>query len=291
MAQAARPPALPPLTLPSFPSPLSSTPLPSTPLSSTPLSSTLLTVPPLSPGPGLTLVGVGPGDPDLLTVAAVRAIAAADLVAYPVAREGAAGMAFTIAAAWIRPEQEQLPLLFPMVAEAEPRRQAWLAAADRLAAEVAAGRAVVLLCEGDVSLFATGSYVLLALKQRHPGCPLRLLPGISAVAAAAAAGAFPLAMQQEGLLIRPTPEDPEDLEALLALAARERWVLGLLKLGHRWAWVRPILEDRGLLDQALFAQRVGWPDQLLGPAAVVAAKEHPYFSLLLVRQGWPAVLP
>ena len=254
-----------------------------------------LTLPPSFPAhslaPGLILLGVGPGDPELLTVAAVRAIAAADVVAYPVAREGAAGMAATIAAPWIRPEQSLLPLLFPMVAEAEPRRLAWLAAADRLAAEVAAGRVVVLLCEGDVSLFATGSYVLLALKQRHPSCPVRLLPGISAVAAAAAAGAFPLAMQQEGLLIRPTPESPEALEALLALAAREQWLLGLLKLGHRWAWVRPILEARGLLDQALFAQRVGWPDQLLGPAAAVAAEEHPYFSLLLVRQGWPAVLP
>ena len=236
-------------------------------------------------------MGVGPGDPDLLTVAAVRAIAAADLVAYPVAREGGEGMAATIAAPWIGPQQSRLPLVFPMVAEAEPRRQAWLAAADRLAAEVAAGRVVVLLCEGDVSLFATGSYVLLALKQRHPSCPVRLLPGISAVAAAAAAGAFPLALQQEGLLIRPTPESPEALEELLALAARQQWVLGLLKLGHRWAWVRPILEARGLLDQALFAQRVGWPDQLLGAAAAVAAEEQPYFSLLLVRQGWPAVLP
>ena len=250
-----------------------------------------LSFPVQSLGPGLTLVGVGPGDPDLLTVAAVRAIAAAAVVAYPVAREGAAGMAATIAAPWIRSDQEQLPLLFPMVAGAEPRRLAWRAAADRLAAEVAAGRAVVLLCEGDVSLFATGSYVLLALKQHHPDCPVRLLPGISAVAAAAAAAAFPLALQQEGLLIRPTPESPEALEALLALAASEQWVLGLLKLGHRWAWVRPILEARGLLDQALFAQRVGWPDQLLGPAAAVAAEEHPYFSLLLVRQGWPAVLP
>ncbi len=236
-------------------------------------------------------MGVGPGDPDLLTVAAVRAIAAADLVAYPVAREGGEGMAATIAAPWIGPQQSRLPLVFPMVAATEPRRQAWLAAADQLAAPVAAGHSVVLLCEGDVSLFATASYVLLALQQHHPDCPVHLLPGISAVAAAAAAGAFPLAMQQEGLLIRPTPESPEALEALLALAAREQWLLGLLKLGHRWAWVRPILEARGLLDQALFAQRVGWPDQLLGAAAAVAAEEQPSFSLLLVRQGWPAVLP
>ena len=55
--------------------------------------------------------------------------------------------------------------------------------------------------------------------------------------------------------------------------------------------VQPLLAERGLLGQALFAQRVGWPDQLVAPAAVVSPAEQPYFSLLLIRQGWPAVLP
>ncbi|AFY30074.1 precorrin-2 C(20)-methyltransferase [Cyanobium gracile] len=236
-------------------------------------------------------MGVGPGDPDLLTVAAVRAIETADTIAYPVAREGAEGMAAAVAGSWIDPGQRRLPLVFPMVAAAEPRRQAWHAAADRLAAEVADGRSVVLLCEGDVSLFASSSYVLLALRERHPALPVGLIPGISAVAAAAAAGAWPLALQQEGLLIRPTPEEPGQLEDLLAQAAAAGWVLALLKLGGRWPWVRPLLAERGLLADALFAQRVGWPDQRLCPAAEVPAAEAPYFSLLLIRQGWPAVLP
>lgn len=246
--------------------------------------------------PGLTLVGVGPGDPDLLTVAAVKAITAAAVVAYPVARPGAEGMAAVIAAPWIGAAQRRLPLLFPMVAEAEPRIAAWHAAADALAAEVAAGQAVVLLCEGDVSLFASSSYVLLALRQRHPHCPLRLIPGIpSACAAAAAASSeglpWPLALQQEGLLIRPTPDTAPELEALLERSARESTVLALLKLGQRWRWVRPLLEARGVLQNSLFAQRVGWPDQLLAAASAVPADGQPYFSLLLVRQGWPTVLP
>jgi precorrin-2/cobalt-factor-2 C20-methyltransferase len=241
--------------------------------------------------PGITLVGVGPGDPDLLTVAAVRAIRAADVVAFPVAREGGEGMAATIAAPWIRRGQRRLPLLFPMVEAPLPRRQAWREAADRLAAEVAAGEAVVLICEGDVSLFATGSYVLLALRRQHPACPVRVIPGIAAVSAAAAAGAWPLALQQEGLLIRPTPETPEELEGLLNQAAEGGWVLALLKLGRRWWWVRPVLERRGLLEEALFARRLGWADQQVGAAAGVPAGDSPYFSLLLVRQGWPAVLP
>ena len=239
----------------------------------------------------LTLVGVGPGDSELLTVAAVRAIEAADLVAYPVAREGADGIAATIAAPWIAPQQERLPLLFPMVEEAEPRRAAWHAAADRLATAVAAGRSVVLLCEGDVSLYATASYVLLALRERHPNCPLRLIPGISSVAAAAAATAWPLALQQEALMIRPTPDSRQELELLLEQAESGDWVLALLKLGRRWAWVRPLLEERGLLEKALFASRIGWPDQRLAAATKLDAAEEPYFSLLLLRQGQPAVLP
>jgi precorrin-2/cobalt-factor-2 C20-methyltransferase len=245
------------------------------------------TVPPLA---GLTLVGVGPGDPELLTVAAVRAIEAAAVVAYPVARPEAEGMAARIAAPWIGPSQRRLPLLFPMVEDAAPRREAWHQAADALAACVAEGHAVVLLCEGDVSLFASASYVLLALRSRHPGCAVRLIPGITALSAAAAAGAWPLALQRESLLVQPTPDQPRELEALLAAAGRDR-VLALLKLGRRWAWVRPLLERRGLLEGSLFAQRIGWPDQRLAPAASIPAAEQPYFSLLLIRQGWPEVLP
>ena len=187
---------------------------------------------------GLTVVGVGPGDPDLLTLAAVRAIERAQVVAMPVAGEGIESMAAAIASAWIRPDQRRLPLVFPMVEAADPRRDAWHRAAAAIAAEVEQGHAVVLLCEGDASLFATASYVLLALQQRHPGCPVAVVPGITAISAAAAAAAWPLALQQDQLLVMPCPDQPEDLASALEQAAVQSRVLALLKLGRRWRWVQ-----------------------------------------------------
>ena len=244
----------------------------------------------------LVLVGVGPGDPELLTVAAVRALEAADVIAHPIAHEGAEGMALAIASRWIRPDQRCLPLLFPMVSESQPRIAAWRQAADVLAAEVRSGHRVVLLCEGDVSLFATGSYVQLALRRRHPDVPFSLIPGITSVCAAAAAAVeesldLPLAFQQEGLLIRPCPETNAELIALLQSARKTSTVLGLIKLGQRWSWVRAALEQQKLLDRTLFAQRVGWPDQWVAQAEAVPDDVKPYFSMLLIRQQWPEVLP
>ena len=183
-----------------------------------------------------------------------------------------------------------------MVAEAGPRIAAWRSAADQLAQVVGKGSKVVLLCEGDVSLFATGSYVQLALRERHPDLPFRLVPGIPAVCAAAAAAPalgldLPLALQQEGFLMRPCPDSISPLERLLQMADDSHTVLGLIKVGQRWPWVRTVLQRRNLLEQAVFAQRVGWPDQWIARAAEVSEDTKPYFSLLLIRQSWPQVLP
>ena len=85
-------------------------------------------------------MGVGPGDPSLLTLAAVEAIRRAEVVAFPVGRLGADSMAAKIAASWIRSDHQRLPLLFPMVEAAEPRRTAWRTAAQQLHKAVGSGQ-------------------------------------------------------------------------------------------------------------------------------------------------------
>ena len=163
---------------------------------------------------GLTLVGVGPGDPSLLTLAAVEAIRRAQVVAYPIGRPGADSMAARIAATWIRSDHQRLPLLFPMVEAAEPRRTAWRSAAQQLQARaIRSGQQVALLCEGDASLFASCSYVLLAIRQavarlshhRHSWNHLMLRCSCCGPLASHA-------LQQDQLLVRPCPDTPEELE-------------------------------------------------------------------------------
>ena len=237
------------------------------------------------------MIGVGPGDPELITVAAQRAIAAATVVAYPVAALERPGMAAQIAQPWLPPTQRQLPLLFPMVQEAEPRQQAWQQAASAVAAEVRAGERVVFLCEGDCSLFASSSYLLLALKAEAPELPIRVIPGITAASATAAAAAWPLALQDEQLQVVPLPDQPDQARQLLLRAREHGQPMVLLKVGRRWRWLRPMLVELELLESALYGERVGWPEQLVVPAASVAAEERPYFSLVLLRPAWPAVLP
>ena len=231
---------------------------------------------------------MGPGDPELITVAGLKALRQARTVAYPVAQLRGEGMAARIAAPWLRSGQHHLPLHFPMTTNPEPCQQAWWCAARQLLQAVAERPPVVLLCEGDVSLYASASYVVLQLQRMAvPRLKIRLIPGVTAMAAAAAATHWPLALRTQQLLVTPAPETPTALDTLLAKAE----VLAFHKVGRRWTWLRDALEQRGLLHQALVAERVGWPDQRLAPAAELPPGACSYFSLVLVRQAWPPVLP
>ena len=240
---------------------------------------------------GLTIVSVGPGDPSLLTIAAVEAIKKATLISFPVATSGGQSNAAQIASNWIEEDKKLMPLHFPMSADVAALREAWRLASDQLAEAVSEGQKVVFLCQGDGSLFASSSYVLLDLKKNHPECKMKLIPGVTSFSAAAAAGLWPLCMQQDQLLIAATPNDQEALDVLLKEAKTSGRVIVLMKLGHRWEWIKPVLKTLDLLDGSLFAQRVGFADQVVMKAKDVPATSRPYFSMLLIRQGWPEVLP
>ena len=240
---------------------------------------------------GLTIVGVGPGDPSLITLAAIREIESADVIAFPISNEGGESMAAHIACKWIAPEMKKLPLIFPMVNEDEIKQTAWRDAGQVLIKEVDDGKKVAFLCQGDVSLFATGSYLLLEMLSSYPECPVRLIPGVTAVSAAAAAAKWPLALEKDQLLIVPTPDNVRDLETLLQESSFSNRALALIKLGHRWPLVRSVLVKEDLLRSSLFVQRVGFPDQKIIDASELDESAKPYFSLLLIRKNTRKYFP
>lgn len=239
----------------------------------------------------LTIAGVGPGDPSLLTLAAVDAIKEATVVSYPVSTRGGESLAEKIASKWITRDKKKLPLHFPMVNDQNTLKSAWRLAGNELIKMVEKGEKVVFLAQGDISLFSTGSYLLKELEKYHPECLIKLIPGVTSFSAAAAKGKLPLAFQDEQLLILPVPSSYEDLKVMLSDAASKRRIVVLLKLGRKWGWVKPLLEELDLLKESIFAERIGFSDQQILRASDLSSGTRPYFSLLLIRQSWPLTMP
>ena len=154
----------------------------------------------------LTIAGVGPGDPSLLTLAAVDAIQESTVVSYPVSTRGGDSLAEKIASKWITKDKKKLPLHFPMVDDQNTLKSAWRVAGNDLMKMVDKGERVVFLAQGDISLFSTGSYLSKELEKYHPECVVKLIPGVTSFSAAAAKSKLPLAFQEEELLVLPVPD-------------------------------------------------------------------------------------
>tara|TARA_B100000965_G_scaffold320886_1_gene282045 strand:+ start:972 stop:1700 length:729 start_codon:yes stop_codon:yes gene_type:complete len=239
----------------------------------------------------LTITGVGPGDPSLLTLAAVNAIKESTVVSYPVSIKGGESLAEKIASKWISKNKTRLPLHFPMVNDQIILKNAWRVAGNELIEMVDKGERVVFLTQGDVSLFSTGSYLLKELEKHHPDCVIKLIPGVTSFSAAAAFSKLPLAFQDEQLLIVPVPEKSNELKVILSEAVLMKRIVVLFKLGKKWTWVKPLLKELDLLESSIFAERVGFLDQQILRASNVCSKSRPYFSLLLIRHDWPSIMP
>ena len=239
----------------------------------------------------LTIAGVGPGDPSLLTLAAVEAIQESTVVSYPVSTRGGDSLAEKIASKWITKDKKKLPLHFPMVDDQNTLKSAWRVAGNELMKMVDKGERVVFLAQGDISLFSTGSYLSKELEKYHPECVVKLIPGVTSFSAAAAKSKLPLAFQEEELLVLPVPDSYEELKTILSDSMSKKRVVVLLKLGKKWEWVKFLLEELDLIKISIFAERIGFSDQQILRTSELPSGARPYFSLLLIRQSWPLTMP
>jgi precorrin-2/cobalt-factor-2 C20-methyltransferase len=224
-------------------------------------------------------LGVGPGDPELLTLKALRLLRAASVVAYPAPEQGES-FARSIVASWLEPRQREIPIRIPM-RPGLPPRAVYDAAAATLAAELDRGEDVALLCQGDP--FFYGSFVELWTRLA-PQYRVEVIPGVCSLAACAAAAAAPLVARDESLAVIPATLDEAELARRLAGAD----AAAIVKLGRYLPKVRRVLDTLGLLGNASYVERATLPNQRMVPLASVDATSVPYFSMALIRR--PIVL-
>ncbi|MEJ5199540.1 MAG: precorrin-2 C(20)-methyltransferase [Anaerolineae bacterium] len=229
-------------------------------------------------------VGMGPGDPQLLTLKAVRIIQSADVLAVPVSRQGDQGYAFELAAPYLRPGQWVERLLFPMVHDVATRRAHRRAAAEGVLAHLAAGRTVAFLTEGDPTVHSTFLYILAELPE---GAPVEIVPGVSAITAAAAQAGAPLVNGDQRLAVLPAvfEEDEADLRAILETFD----TVVFLKAHRQLDRLVPLLDELGLADRAIWVERATHPAGRVvrDVRSLIGARDLHYLSLLIVRNDRP----
>src|SRR5882724_13359264 len=227
-------------------------------------------------------VGLGPGDPELVTVKAARLIAEADVVAYHSARHGRS-IARGIAEPYLRPGQIEEHLVYPVTTETTDHRGGYAGAmedfyresADRIANHLEAGRDVALLAEGDPLFYSSYMHMHTRLTQRFDAV---IVPGVTSVSAASAATGTPLVQGDEVLTILPGTLPPDELRRRLA----DTDAAVVIKLGRSYPAVREALSAAGRLDQASYVERASTAAQKVLPAADVDASSVPYFSLAML---------
>lgn len=235
----------------------------------------------MTPG-RLSGVGVGPGDPELLTLKALRLIQEADVIAYPMAKRGD-GVALSAAKPHIRADQQLLPLVYPVTASPEAdlpsypqvMRDFYDESAEQLAALLDAGRNVCVLCEGDPFFYGSFIYWHARLKDRYETI---VTPGVSSVMAGPVALDRPLCMRRETVTVIPGTLPAEELTRRLAAADSAV----VMKLGRTFAKVRASLVEAGVLERAYYVERASQTAERTMPAAEVDPASVPYFSIVVV---------
>ncbi|MEU2089887.1 precorrin-3B C(17)-methyltransferase [Nocardia beijingensis] len=227
-------------------------------------------------------VGLGPGDPELVTVKAANVIGAADVIAFHSARHGRS-ISRRIAAPYMRPGQLEEHLVYPVTTETTDHPGGYQGAidefyeqaAERLAEHLAAGRSVALLAAGDPLFYSSYMHMHRRLADRFEA---EIIPGITSVSAASAALGTPLVEGEQVLTVLPGTMPVDELTRRL----RTTDAAAIMKLGRTYPGVRQALTDSGRLSGAYYVERASSAEQRVLHASAVDDAEVPYFAITLV---------
>ncbi|MBL4874849.1 MAG: precorrin-2 C(20)-methyltransferase [Rhodobacteraceae bacterium] len=221
-------------------------------------------------------IGLGPGDPELMTLKAYRLISGAEVVAYP-ALSGGESFARSIAADIISDDTIEVTIHIPMTVERSPAQAAYDQGAADIAGHLDAGRDVVVLCEGDPFFYGTFMYLFARLAGKYE---TEVVPGVTSVTACAAVAGRPLTARNEMLTIIPGPLDEDTMRVRIA----EAEAVVIMKVGRHLEKIRKVLDALGLTENAVYVERASLQSQKVLPLEG-APCDAPYFSMILVTKG------
>jgi precorrin-2/cobalt-factor-2 C20-methyltransferase len=221
-------------------------------------------------------LGLGPGDPELVTLKALRLLRGATVVAYP-APEGGDSFARSIVAEWLVPTQREIAIPFPM-RPGPPPAAIYDAAAAQIATALDCGDDVAFLCQGDPFFYGSFAPIFTRLAPRYT---VSIVPGVSSLVACAAAAATPLVQRDETVTV--IPATLPDAELVRRLSACDS--AAIIKLGRHAAKLRRALSETGLLDGAIYVERASQAHERVARFAEIDPESVPYFAMALVRRG------
>lgn len=221
-------------------------------------------------------VGLGPGDPELMTLKAHRLISEARVIAYPTLA-GAESFARSIAAGIIPDTAREIIMDVPMTVERGPAQAAYDTGAEEISKALQAGDDVVCLCEGDPFFYGSFMYVFARLSERFQ---VEVVPGVTSITACAAKAGLPLAARNERLTVLPGPLPEDELRNRIEGAES----VAIMKVGRHLSKIRAVIEELGYAKDAVYIERASLPDEVVCPLSE-APEKAPYFSMILLTKG------
>lgn len=225
-------------------------------------------------------IGLGPGDPELVTLKARRVLEKVEVVAFPRAERGEGSIAFSILQQVLTRQPEFLELNFPMTRNKEMLRHYWQQAANKVIAKLKEGLNVAFITLGDPLLYSTYSYLLKAIKDTDSDIAVETIPGVISFSAAAALSNLSLVESDETLAIVPASDN---LEALRAALTQFDTVV-VMKIGARLSQVQELLKQLGLIENSVLVSRAGLDGEFVTKGLSTLNKEAGYLSTIIVKK-------
>lgn len=226
-------------------------------------------------------LGVGPGDPELITVKAFRKLQECPVIAYPKKLKGSKSYAHRIVEVYINPnEKEMLGLVFPMTKDEETLRTEWAKSVEAIYSYLAKGQDVAFVTEGDPMLFSTFIHLMKLMKETHPDVPMETVAGISSFNGSANRLGIPLADGDDYVAMIPATEDMDEMRRVL----ETHDAVVFIKVAKVLDEMLTLLEDMGLLYGVHVVTKVTSDEEVIWNVEELRGAELNYLSCMVVRK-------